>query len=290
MVRAPEQSFGDFIAGVEAPENVKQAATGFVEGFNAAYKERVSVEWLNSENAASDEIDEDRSFRVRSGYDSVPVFLARNLDIRLNTPVRRLSWKRGAVVAETDAGEFHAPKAIVTVPIAVLFNGGMIIDPEPEALLRARDAIGAGQAIRVTFRFGNPILETGFLRGDQPFPVCWTDGPVVTAWAAGPKADALHGLDADQLKQIALSSVRGILNENPGEPEGAWLHNWCAGPWSLAAYSFVCVGGMAAQRKLCEPVEDTLYFAGEAVAPSGHLGTVHGALVSGIHAATMAVG
>jgi len=289
MASAPEQSFTDFIARVDAPEYIKQAATGYVEGFNAAYKERVSVEWLNRENAASDEIDGDGSFRVRSGYDSVPEFLGQNLDIRLKTPVRRLTWRRGEVVAETDAGEFRAPKAIVTVPMAVLSGGGMTIDPEPETLSRARNAIGLGQAIRVTFRFRDPVAETGFLRGDQPFPVCWTDGPVVTAWAAGPKADALHGCNPDHLKQIALSSVRGILDENPGDPEGAWLHNWCADPWSLEAYSFVCVGGMAAQRKLCEPVEDTLYFAGEAVAPSGHLGTVHGALVSGIHAANLVV-
>jgi len=289
MARAPEQSFADFIAGVDAPEYLKQAATGYVEGFNAAYKERVSVEWLNRENAASGEIDGDRSFRVRGGYDSVPAFLAKNLDIRLNTPVRRLTWQRGAVVAETDAGEFRAPRAIVTAPIAVLFARGLTIDPEPETLVRARGAIGAGHAIRVTFRFRDAIPETGFLRGDQPFPVCWTDGPVVTAWAAGPKADALNGCNAEQLTQIALSSLRGILDDNPGEPEGAWLHNWCADPWSLAAYSFVCVGGMAAQRKLCEPVEDTLYFAGEAVAPSGHVGTVHGAMVSGTNAAIRAV-
>lgn len=218
MARVPEQSFADFIAKADAPEQVKRAATGFVECFSAAYKERVSVAWLNRENAASDEIEGDRFFRVRSGYDSVPAFLARNLDIRLNTPVRRLAW------------------------IAVLYNGGLTIDPEPEKILRARDASGAGRAIRVTFRFRDPIPETGFLRGDQPFPVWWTGGPVVTAWAAGPKADALRGCDAEQLKQIALLSLR-------------------------------------------EPVEDTLYFAGEAVAPSAHLGTVHGALVSGIHAA-----
>jgi monoamine oxidase len=286
MAKAPEQSFADFIAKVDAPEYVKQAATGFVEGFNAACKERVSVEWLNRENAASDEIEGDRSFRVRSGYDSVPAFLGKNLDIRLNTAVRRLSWQRGAVVAETDAGEFRASKAIVAVPVAVLLERALIVDPEPQTLSRARAAIGVGNAIRVTFRFRDPVPEIGFLHGDRPFPVCWTDGPVVTAWAAGPKADALSGLTPEQLKQTALSSLRAILEKDPGEPEGAWLHGWRADPWSLAAYSFVRVGGLAVQQQLCEPVDDTLYFAGEAVAPSGHVGTVHGAIVSGIHAAT----
>jgi monoamine oxidase len=289
MVRAPEQNFADFIARVDAPDHVKQAATGFVEGFNAAYKERVSVEWLNRENAAAHEIDGSRSFRVRSGYDSVPKFLAKGLDIRLGMAVRRLSWQRGEVLAETDAGQFRARKAIVTTPIAVLFDRGLMVDPEPRTLSEARNAIGVGQAIRVTFRFRDPVLQTGFLHGDQPFPVCWTDGPLVTAWAAGPKAGALSNCTPDLLKQKALSSLRGILEKDPGEPESAWLHDWRADPWSLAAYSFVCVGGMTAQQKLCEPVDDTLYFAGEAAAPSGHLGTVHGAMVSGINAATLAL-
>jgi monoamine oxidase len=42
---------------------------------------------------------------------------------------------------------------------------------------------------------------------------------------------------------------------------------------------------MAAQRTLSEPIDDTLVFAGEATAPAGHMGTVHGAIASGIRAA-----
>ncbi len=32
--------------------NIESAATGYVEGFNAAAKELVSIEWLNSERRA----------------------------------------------------------------------------------------------------------------------------------------------------------------------------------------------------------------------------------------------
>jgi monoamine oxidase len=288
MAKAPEQSFADFIRTVDAPDRVKQAATQYVEGFNAAPKERVGVEWLNLENAVAKEVDGSSSFRVRAGYDSVPLWLGRSLDIRLNTPVARLRWKRGQVVAETAAGDFEAPKAIVTVPLAVLFAGGVKIDPEPEVLSRARAGIGVGQAIRVTFRFPEPMRQTGFLHGDQPFRVCWTDGPAVTAWAAGPRADALAGRSEEELKRLALASVREMLQDNPGEPEGAWMHDWWNDPWSLEAYSFVCVHGVKAQQALSEAVDDTLYFAGEAVAPAGHVGTVHGAIVSGRRAARSA--
>ena len=45
-------------------------------------------------------------------------------------------------------------------------------------------------------------------------------------------------------------------------------------------------GALDASAKMTEPVDDTLYFAGEHTDTSGHWGTVHGALRSGLRAAT----
>jgi hypothetical protein len=42
-----------------------------------------------------------------------------------------------------------------------------------------------------------------------------------------------------------------------------------------------------APKLLAEPIAETLYFAGEATSQDGQLGTVHGALDSGIHAARL---
>jgi monoamine oxidase len=64
-------------------------------------------------------------------------------------------------------------------------------------------------------------------------------------------------------------------------------HNWSTDPFSRGAYSYVRVGGLDAQRRFGEPVEDTLYFAGEAVNAEGHAGTVHGAMATGERAAEM---
>ena len=50
------------------------------------------------------------------------------------------------------------------------------------------------------------------------------------------------------------------------------------------------VGGVAAQERFGDPVEDTLYFAGEAAVPSGEVGTVHGAIASGERSARLAIG
>lgn len=293
MLHAPEQSFAAFIDSADASAHVKHAATSYVEGFNAARRELVSVKWLNTENTAADDIEGDRVFRLLNGYDQVPHYLARGLDVRLSTPVRRVRWKRGQVVAESDAGEFRAAHAIVTAPFAVLASGGLGIDPEPAVLTNARTALATGNAIRVTFRFPKAVWDThrrlSFLHGDQPFPVWWTSypvrTPVITGWAAGPKADALAGCDKAQIIRSALASLRGLLQQDPGEPEASFFHDWQQDPWALGAYSYGMVNGAEAGNAFAEPVEDTLWFAGEAVCPGGHMGTVHGAIASGSTAA-----
>lgn len=293
MSRAPEQSFADFINNVRAPEEAKRAATGFVEGFNAANKDLVSVKWLNAEDAASDEIDGDRAFRVLAGYDRVAAYLARDLDIRLSTEVMQIRWRRGEAEIFTPSGEFRCAKVVIAVPFAILNRQRLQIDPDPPALGAARAAIVTGNAIRITFRFPRAIWaniapDISFIHGGADFPVWWTaypvQTPVITGWAAGLGADALAGRSEADLKRIALRSLRGLLGEDPGEPEGAWMHDWRNDPFSLGAYSYVRVNGMAAHAQLRGPVESTLWFAGEALA-TGHMGTVHGAISSGIAAA-----
>jgi uncharacterized protein with NAD-binding domain and iron-sulfur cluster len=47
----------------------------------------------------------------------------------------------------------------------------------------------------------------------------------------------------------------------------------------------VPVGGLEARAALAQPVENTLFFAGEATNSDGHTATVHGAIASGRRAA-----
>jgi monoamine oxidase len=66
----------------------------------------------------------------------------------------------------------------------------------------------------------------------------------------------------------------------------AWhLHNWASDPFARGGYSYVRVGGVDAPAELGAPVEDTLFFAGEATDVLGRAGTVQAALGSGKRAA-----
>lgn len=61
-------------------------------------------------------------------------------------------------------------------------------------------------------------------------------------------------------------------------------HPWSCDPFSRGAYSYAAVGGQSGPEELARPIEDTLFFAGEAThATLG--GTVAGAIARGRRAA-----
>ena len=81
----------------------------------------------------------------------------------------------------------------------------------------------------------------------------------------------------------ALASVRSVLG-NIDEPRAYLMHDWQADPFARGGYSYVKVGGTGAREELAAPLEETLFFAGEAT-DTEQSGTVGGALASGQRAA-----
>jgi monoamine oxidase len=65
----------------------------------------------------------------------------------------------------------------------------------------------------------------------------------------------------------------------------AWhVSDWQVDPYARGAYAFATVGGADAGRTMAQPIDQTLYFAGEAT-HSGYTGTVAAAIASGRRAA-----
>jgi monoamine oxidase len=83
----------------------------------------------------------------------------------------------------------------------------------------------------------------------------------------------------------ALESLASVFGRDLGELRSrlrlAYAHDWSADPFSGGAYSYGGVGAIQARAALAQPVDDTLYLAGEAVAGEGRNATVHGALATG---------
>ncbi|HEY0163619.1 MAG TPA: NAD(P)/FAD-dependent oxidoreductase, partial [Edaphobacter sp.] len=204
--------------------------------------------------------------------------------------------------------DFAASRVIVTVPLGVLQAGRPAIEPMPKHIAQALQQLRMGHALRFSLLFREPfwtmleeepaLKDLGFLLslGEMP-PVWWTTNPeptpLLTGWVGGPRSSALAGLSAEELAERACGTLARIFDIERVQIRamlvGCYMHDWSRDPFALGAYSYVAAGGLDASRALAEPVDDTLFFAGEHTDTTGHWGTVHAAMRSGLRAAQQAL-
>ena len=303
-----DESFQHLVDRVHLDPAIKLLALRLVEGYHAADPTRISVQSLIRNTAADERPGGDRQFRFAEGYDTLATAVFQRVDprlceVRLNVVVTAVEWRPKSVLIRTAAGaEFTAPRAIVTVPLAVLKAGAIRFTPALVDKEQALRTLETGAVVRVSLQFGDTFWATQdrfspdsfVLTGDPPFPVWWVSRPppfpVITGWAAGPNARALAGLSEAQRVPVALDALAAVLGTDPTrlqrELRGGFSHDWQADPFSRGAYSYAGVGGSSAGEELASPLDATLFFAGEATESDGQNATVHGAIASARRVAT----
>ena len=283
-------SFRAFLARQRVPKLTRILGTMMVQGFDAADPRLASAreivaEWTEVSAAQP---------RPLGGYGPLLQFLARQTQVQLQTTVREVRWKASSVelrgMFRGEAWSAWAPRAVITLPLGVLQSRRVRFTPKVRKPL---GKLESGPVVRVAMAFRNAFWEKQhpgiafFHSPDAPFPTFWTPlpmhAPLLTAWAGGPKAARLTGSSEKKLFAQALASVRSAIGRVE-EPSGFAVHDWQADPYARGGYSYVRVGGTGAREALAAPVEETLYFAGEAT-DTEQSGTVGGALASGQRAA-----
>ena len=294
--KGPDISFADYLRqhATHFPEDTRMWAKEYVEGFNAADAERIGVCSLIKEDRAAERDDGEKLFCLNDGYTSFAhSLLPEGAELRLNNPVEEIRWQPGIVEA---AGQ-RAKAMIITIPLGVLQTGRIRFAPELPQKIETANRIAFGPVVRITFHFRDRFWEAAVRdlcmlhTSDIDFPTWWSAKPdnsaILTAWAAGPRAERLRHNSRDQNIDLALKSIGRLLAvESKQHVIAAYTHDWQADPYSLGAYSYIPAGATSAPALLAKSVEDTLYFAGEATETSGRSATVHGAIATGHRAAT----
>lgn len=234
---------------------------------------------------------------VVGGFDRLIERLAADLDVRLGCEVARIEHDR-AVRIDTNQGMLEASRAIVTLPLGVLKSGNVAFEPAlPSTKVAAIERLDMGLLNKVVLRYGERFwpADTDFLgfasRVPGQFPqfvnlAAITGAPILVAAVAGEYARALEPLTDQQIVARAQYVLRTMF---PGtivpEPLACQVTRWASDPHSRGSYSFVPVrGSLSDYDELARPVDDRLYFAGEATNrefPS----TAHGAYLSGVREA-----
>ena len=312
-----DMSFDEFLdrhlASVLTPAQL-QYARMMAEGFDAADTSRASARALAAE-WTGDTIGTAPQARPREGYEALLAALVARvagdrLRLQLQSTVQSVRWSRGSVEV---GGEFcgtpfvcRAARALITLPLGVLQQpssaaGAVRFTPALAAKRAALAGLSSGPVIKLQLLFARAFWETlhdgryrdaGFFHAPEAeFPTFWTAAParapLLVAWAGGPRAQRLAaGAAAGDIVHKALASLELLFGRElsiAAELRAWYYHDWQQDPFARGAYSYLTVGADDARAVLAQPLDDTLFFAGEATEEEG--GTVAGALQSGARAA-----
>ena len=300
-----DMPFADFLSTYFSDDRyagLRDSAGRMAEGYDLADLRKASTLSLYREWSAEE--DGEVEYRPAGGYRPLIDYLVEQCRrqgciLHLGAAVSVVRWQRGGVVVETvSGGVFRAEQLVVTVSLGVLKAGVIRFLPGlPPARQQSIDLLGYGSVIKVLLEFDQPFWRkqkkqghTLFVLSDERVPTWWTqsedDSPLITGWVSGERMHAFRALDKKARIDSALQSLAAIFGVELGflrrGLRASLVLDWQASPSVLGGYSYDTVGAADARRVLGEPLEGTLFFAGEGLYEGDVPGTVEAAFCSGV--------
>jgi monoamine oxidase len=296
----PIAEFLDTHFGDRRYNELRQAVTRMVEGYDAADPRRASTlalrdEWMGRELG--------QQGRIVGGYGALIEYLAsecrrHGASIHLGAAVTAVDADRGRIAARCRNGAvLEADAAILTVPLPLLREIALPTAAREKAALASTE-IGFGNVVKILLRFatkwwagcdGRDLADLSFLFSNATVPTWWTqypaECPVLTGWFAGPKADKVAPLTATELVEMGLASLAQIFDLSRDRISrdlvASQAINWGRDPFARGAYSYATPKTSEVHSALKKPDDGSLFFSGEALYAPHDMGTVEAALASG---------
>jgi monoamine oxidase len=287
-----EKNFSD-----EKYEALRRSVLRFAEGFDLADPSKASVVSLREEWMGEQE----EQFRIPAGCSQLINYLEQQclkLGARIykSSAVTEIKWQENDVTVVTaNKKKYTGNKIVITVSLGLLKEIPPLISFQPsiDNYLKAAQEIGYGAVVKVLLQFKKSFWDEkkrniGFLFTNEIIPTWWTQlpssYPLLTGWAGGPQAWPLENKDDNAILEMALQSLSNVFKKTVAELKellaASLVANWSQDSFAKGGYSYSMVGSTQAQKLFATPVNDTIFFAGEAFYDGPSPGTVEAALVS----------
>jgi len=262
-----DQSARDFLATLDAAPGARETLLARTEISSANSADAVAARDIGG----IAHIDDDPAPSIAGGNQGIALRLAKGLDVRLGSPVRRVEWEGGVRVN----GELEADACVIAVPATVLSE--IAFEPAlPAQVAEALAAVRYGHAAKLFVPLRAPAQPSAVMAVAERYWT-WTatgDGdrpqPVVNCFAGSPAAlDRLGIANGPDRWLASLADLRPDLDLDTG---AALVSTWADDLWVRAAYSTSPARELA---ELSARAHGPLAFAGE------HLGGEFAALMEG---------
>ncbi len=231
---------------------------------------------------------------VIDGYGALVARHAAGIPVKLSTPVRRIAWDGPLIRLETSDGTIEAATALITVSVKVIQDELIAFDPPlPNWKTSAFDAIQLGNANKIAFAVDRRLLDIDgyqsvFATLDDRQGMWLRPGPYgrdqIDGFIAGELGAELERAGPFAMLAAGRDAIRTVWgNDIVAKLSGGACSTWQSEPWIRGAYGAARPGLAHCRRSLATPIDDRLFFAGEATSETA-FSTCHGAHQTGIAA------
>lgn len=234
-----------------------------------------------------DETDED--WPVNDGYGALIVAAGEQANVSLNSQVLSIEWGDSLIKVATSATTLTATKLLVTVSSGVLGSGDIVFSPAlPVAKLDAIASLPMGNYNNLFFSINPLFFETmpqsiAYIRDNTAMSlhILPFDYPYLFANTAGRFAWWLEKQGQEAAREWLSNILVDIFGNAVRQHLGAFKASaWGFDPWIKGAYSSRLPGAGNQRAELAKPLQQKLYFAGEATSEIA-FNTAHGAWITG---------
>jgi monoamine oxidase len=237
------------------------------------------------------------NWRVVKGYGALIAACGADVPVMLDCAVREIDHRGKRLRIETANGAMAADQVIVTIPSALLAAERLLFTPAlPEKTQAARGLpLGLADKLFISLADAEEFEKDMRLFGHtdraatanyhfRPF-----GRPMIEAYFGGKFAAELETGGAGAFFDFAVSELTNLLGSGFARRlKPLHNHRWGVDPFSLGSYSFALPRFADNRPTLAEPVDDRLFFAGEACSV-GDFSTAHGGWRTGVRAAEQVI-
>lgn len=306
--RASDRAWGVITSALENADEDVAASTVVPPGLDFAGEVQT---WIGAMDFATDfpelstadwqsYADYDFDYLVKEGLGRLAASFADGLPVALSTPVTGIDTSGEGVVVETPVGTIRARACILTVSTGVLASGAIRFTPAlPDWKEEAIANVPMGLLLKVGLMFdgarfgmGNSQFLSHRITDPIPAPACYfltfpTGHDYVTGFIGGQFAwDLAKGGEAALIDFALEKFVSMVGSEARGRLQASAVTRWDNNPLTMGAYSHARPGHFTARADLERPLQERLFFAGEAMAtPFAALysgASLHGERVAGL--------
>jgi monoamine oxidase len=255
-----------FVAGAELPE---------VSAHDLARYEDSGIDW-----------------RVPDGYGTLISGYAADVPVAFDSAVQRIDHSGMRLRIETATGVISADQVIIAVPTSILSNENFFAPVLPEKVEAALSLpLGLDDKLFLALDHAEEFEKDSrmFGRSDRigtgayhlrPF-----GRPHIECYFGGTLAHELEANGEAAFLDFASDELTAVLGSDFAKRiKPISVHRWGADPFARGSYSYARPGKADERAALARPVDNRLFFAGEACSRNDY-STAHGAFLTGVAAA-----